>query len=318
MVKLGIIGLGKMGGYHASACKLIPSVNLIGVSDPNQEHWEKVKSTKVIKSKDYHEWIDFVDGVIIATPTDLHYPIAKEILSRGKHVLIEKPLTKQIEHAKELFDIAAQKKCALHIGHVERFNGAVQELKKIINKPYLIESYRMGPFASRVQNDTVILDLMIHDLDIILGIVNSPIKSISVVGRKIKSDKCDIAVVNIAFENGTLANIISSRASHIKKRTMSIHQKNEFIELNFTSQDISIHKHTSESVQVDHNQLQYKQEETVERLFVYKDNPLKLEIEHFARSIKSGKRLIDPEQDLSALKITLDLEKKVEEIISNG
>jgi predicted dehydrogenase len=318
MVKLGIIGLGKMGGYHASACNLIPSVSLIGVADPNPALWEKVKSTKVIKSKDYRDWIDLVDGVIIATPTDLHYPIAKEILSLGKHVLIEKPLTKQIDHAKELFDIAAQKKCALHIGHVERFNGAVQELKKIIHEPYLIESYRMGPFASRVQNDTVVLDLMIHDLDIILGIVNSPIKSISTVGNKIKSDKCDIAVVHIAFENGTLANIISSRASHIKKRTMSIHQQNEFIELNFTSQDISIHKHTSESVQVGHNQLQYKQEETVERLFVYKDNPLKLEIEHFASSIKSGKNLIDPEQDLSSLQITLDLEKKVEEIISNG
>jgi predicted dehydrogenase len=311
MVKIGIIGLGKMGGYHANACSIIPQIKLIGISDPCEDNWKKIRSTKVIKTKNYNDWIDSVDGVIIAVPTDLHFEIAKDCLTRNKHVLIEKPLTKSIEQAKELFEIAAKKQCALHIGHVERFNGAVQELKKIIHKPYLIESHRMGPFSPRVQNDTVILDLMIHDLDIILGMVNSPIKTINVIGNAVKSKKCDIGIVQIYFKNGTAANIVSSRASHIKKRIMTIHQKNAFIELNFTSQDISIHRHSSDSVKLGHNQLKYRQEETVDRLFVYKDNPLKLEIEHFIKSIKSGKNLIDPEQDLGALQIALQLEKAV-------
>ena len=311
MIKIGIIGLGKMGGYHASACSLLPSVSLVAVSDPTTENWKKIRSSKVLKTKHYSDWIDSVDGVIIAVPTDLHFPIAKECLEKGKHVLIEKPITKSLEQAKELFRIAKQKKVALHIGHVERFNGAVQELKKIVHEPYLIESHRMGPFAPRVQNDTVILDLMIHDLDIILGIVNSKVKTINAVGNTIKSDKCDIGIVQIAFENGTIANIVSSRASHIKKRTMSVHQKNSFIKLNFTTQDIAIHKHTSDSVKLGHSQLQYRQEETVERLFVYKDNPLKLEVEHFVKSIKSGKNLIDAEQDLNALSVTLQLEEIV-------
>lgn len=313
MVKLGIIGLGHMGGYHATACQLISGVNLVAVADPNIQNWEKVKNSKVIKSKDYSEWLDKVDAVIIATPTQFHYPIAKECLLKGKHVLVEKPLTKNIEQATELFKIAQEKNCALHIGHVERFNGAVQELKKIINNPYLIESCRIGPFAPRVQTDTVILDLMIHDLDIILNLVNSTVKKFSVIGSKIKSDLTDIAVVQISFENGVLASIISSRAAQIKQRTMSIHQADAFIKLDFTTQDISIHKNVTENVKIGSDQLKYSQEGMVERLFVYKDNPLKLEIEHFVKSVKSGKNLTNPKNDLVALDLTLKLEKLIQE-----
>ena len=314
MIKLGVVGLGHMGSYHASACMMIQNVELVGIADPNEKNWGRIKSSKVKKSKDFNDWIDLVDGIIIAVPTNLHFAIAKAALLKKKHILIEKPLTKSLSQAQELFDIAKQKKLTLHVGHVERFNGAVQELKKIIHSPYLIESHRIGPFSPRVQNDTVILDLMIHDLDIILNLVNLPIKKINIIGNKVKSKLSDIATVHIQFENGTIANIISSRVSHIKKRTMSIHQKNAFIQLDFTTQDIAIHRHTSTSINVGHNQLKYKQEETVERLFVYKENPLKLEIEYFAKAIKTGKYLIAPEQDLEALKLTFKIEKELEQI----
>lgn len=313
MVKLGIIGLGHMGGYHATACQLINGVNLVAVADPNIQNWEKIKNSKVIKAKNYSEWLDKVDAIIIATPTQFHYPIAKECLLKGKHVLVEKPLTKDIKQAAELFKIAQEKNCALHIGHVERFNGAVQELKKIINNPHLIESCRIGPFAPRVQTDTVILDLMIHDLDIILNLVNSPVKKFSIIGNKIKSDLTDVAIVQINFENGVLANIISSRAAQIKQRTMSIHQADAFIKLDFTTQDISIHRNTTDKFKIGSDQLKYSQEGIVERLFVYKDNPLKLEIENFVKSVKSGKNLTNPQNDLVALDLTLKLEKLIQE-----
>ena len=171
-VRLGIIGLGHMGGFHASVCKLIPDAHLVGVADTNEQHFAKVTQADVISSTDYTTWLADVDAVIIAVPTEHHYRIAKTCLQAGKHILLEKPLTKSIEQARELFTIAQQNNLALHAGHVERFNGAVQELKKIIHEPYLIESQRIGPFSSRVQNDTVVLDLMIHDLDIILGLVD--------------------------------------------------------------------------------------------------------------------------------------------------
>jgi len=311
MIKLGIIGLGHMGGFHASVCSSSPNVHLVGVADSHEPNLQKIKAATVIKSTDYTSWIDMVDGVIIAVPTQFHYEIAKDCLARGKHILLEKPLTKEIYQAEDLIMLAQKAGVALHVGHVERFNGAVQELKKIIDEPYFIESHRMGPFSPRVQKDSVVLDLMIHDLDIILNLVNAPVKTVNVEGKKVHTDSCDIAVVQLGFENGVIANIVSSRASQIKKRTMAIHQKNTFIQLDFTTQDISIHRHGSSSVQVGSDQLKYKQEATIEHLFVYKDNPLKLEVEHFAAAIKAGNNLVNPEQDLTALALTFEIERKL-------
>lgn len=309
MVKLGIIGLGHMGGYHASICQQSPLIELIGVADVNASNLEKIKIPTTIKTTNYQDWLDKVDGVIIAVPTEAHYPIAKDCLLNGKHILLEKPLTKTIAQAEELIKIAQQKKLALHVGHVERFNGTVQELKKIIDTPYLIESRRLGPFNPRVQKDSVILDLMIHDLDIVLNLVGSPIKNINAHGHKIFTQSCDFASVHIAFENGVIAHLVASRASQIKARTMIIHQKNAFISLDFTTQDLSIHRQGSSSIQIGSDQLKYKQEVLIERLFVHKENPLKQEVEFFATAIKNNSNLSNPEQDLPAFKASLEIER---------
>ena len=306
-----------MGGYHASVCQMIQNIELVGISDTNEQNLAKINnssssSDRVIKTKNFLDWIDLVDGVIIAVPTTFHFPIAKACLEKGKHILLEKPITRTIEQAKALFELAKQKDVALHTGHVERFNGAVQELKKLIHKPYLIECHRIGPFSPRVQNDTVVLDLMIHDLDIVSMLVNSPVKTVNVLGKTVHSSLSDIAIVQLEFENGTLANIISSRASHIKKRMMSIHQESAFLQLDFTTQDIFVHRHSSASVKVEHNQMKYRQEATVERLFVYKENPLKLEIDYFANAIRTGENKRDAQQDLDALELTLAIEKALE------
>jgi predicted dehydrogenase len=309
MIKLGVIGLGHMGGYHASVSNTLQSAQLVAIADPNEANWNKIKAATVIKSTDFMQWIDDVDGVIIAVPTGAHYEVAKECLKRGKHILLEKPLTYTFEQAQELVNLAQQKNCALHVGHIERFNGAIQELKKIINEPTLIECHRMGPFTTRVQKDSVVLDLMIHDIDLVLDIANSPVKSIQAQGTKVYTDSCDVASVQIAFQNGTIASIISSRASQIKMRTMAVHQKNEYILLDFTTQDLSIHRHASSSSQVGTDQLKYRQEGSIERVFVYKDNPLKLEIEHFVGAIKTGNHLVNPTQDLTALQVTFEIER---------
>ncbi|MFH1832412.1 MAG: Gfo/Idh/MocA family oxidoreductase [bacterium] len=311
MIKLGIIGLGRMGGYHASVCSQLNSINFFAVADPSEQAWDKVKKPDVLKSPDYTQWIDSVDAVIIALPTELHYPVAKDCLLRRKHVLVEKPLTKTIDQATELFSIADQNNVVLHVGHVERFNGAVQELKKILDTPYLIECHRMGPFDPRVQNDSVVLDLMIHDLDIVINMVNSPIKKLSAHGTKVHSQNCDIASVQLTFENGVIANIISSRASQIKKRTMAIHQQNEFILLDFATQDITIHRQANSSVQVGADQVKYKQASIIEHLFIYKDNPLKHEIEHFINAIKTQENMHNQEQDIVALKVVFEIEKQL-------
>jgi len=308
MVKLGIIGLGHMGAFHHSISQTIPNVELIGVSDPVIKNWSKVKSPKILKAKHYRKWLDIVDAVIIAVPTTLHYDIAKDCLLKGKHVLIEKPLTKNLAEAEELFDIAKKNKLALHVGHVERFNGAVQEIQKIVNEPYLIECQRIGSFSPRVQNDSVALDLMIHDLDLVLNLVDSPLKSMNMVGSKIKTDTGDLAVVQLKFENGVLANLTSSRVSQIKKRTMSIHQKDAFIQLDFTTQEIYIHSRATASVKVGSKQMKYKQEGNIKRLFVYNENPLKSEIENFIKAVKTGKKVRNATHDMKALEVALELE----------
>lgn len=307
MIKLGIVGLGHMGGYHAAIARHLPSAQLTAIADPHEEMWEKVQSKSCFFTKDYQELASKVDAVIIATPTNTHYKIARFFLENKIHVLIEKPLTPTKEEAEKLFDIADKNKCVFHVGHVERFNGALQELKKIIHNPYLIEAHRIGPFSSRVQDDSVVLDLMIHDIDLILGLVDSPVAHISTVGKNWCSPNTDIALVHIKFENGALANIVANRTAHIKKRTMQIHQEDSFINLNFSTQDISIHQHTKSEVMVGHNRLKYRQEERVDRLFVYKENPLKQEILYFLKAIKTRKNIMRAEQDLAALDLTLQI-----------
>jgi predicted dehydrogenase len=311
MTKIGVIGLGHMGGFHSSICATLPQATLTGVADLNPTNLDKVKKIGVAKSTDYNDWIEEVDGVIIALPTELHYKIDKECIIRGKHILLEKPLTKTSKEAEELFSLANQHNVTLHVGHVERFNGAIQELRKIVHEPFLIESHRMGPFNPRVAKDSVVLDLMIHDLDIILNMVNSPVINISAQGQAVYSDSCDIASVQLRFANGTIAHLTSSRASQIKRRTMAVHQKNEYLSMDFTTQDLTIHRHASSSVQLSADQLKYKQEGTVEQVFVYKDNPLKLEIEHFIKSITTGNNILNPREDLAALEITFAIEKEL-------
>jgi predicted dehydrogenase len=311
MIKLGVIGLGHMGAYHASVCATLPSATLVGVADINPDNLAKIKNPNVLCTTDYQEILPLVDAVIIALPTDLHYAAAKDALLAGVHVLIEKPLTRTIAQAEELFDLAAQKNLTLHVGHVERFNGALQELKKIINSPYLINMQRMGPFVPRVAQDSVVLDLMIHDLDLVLNLVPSKLEHFDVIGKKISSTNCDIAHVELVFANGTLATILSSRASQIKQRSMTIHQEKEFISLNFTTQDLAIHRSTSSSIQIGQDQLRYKQESLVEHVFVYKDNPLKLEIEHFAKAARNGSQQNKPVEDTAALRLTFAIEERL-------
>ncbi len=311
MIKLGIVGLGKMGGYHASIAATLGNVQLVAVADPHQSNLDKIPDLAVIKNNDFSAWLDHVDAVIIAVQTGKHYAVAKECLERGKHVLVEKPLTKTSAEATELFALAEKNNLALHVGHVERFNGAIQELKKIVTRPLFIECHRMGPFVPRAAKDSVVLDLMIHDVDLVLSLVNEKPVSITTHGSSVHSPLCDIASVQLTFPSGCIASIISSRASQIKKRTMAVHEKDAFFHLDFTTQDLVIHRQTSSSVQVGLDQLSYRQESLVEHVFVHKDNPLKQEIMHFMRAIETKNDMRNASQDIQALDIIVEIERQL-------
>lgn len=230
-------------------------------------------------------------------------------------MLVEKPITTNLEEAQKLFEIAERKNLVLHIGHVERFNGAVQELRKIADNPYLIESRRVGPFNPNFAKDSIILDLMIHDIDIIVNMVNAGVVEIQASGSKVYSDLPDYASVNLRFEGNTTAQIVVSRVTQKKDRLMSISQKDAFITLDYTSQDINIYRNAQSQHVFGNKELHYKNEYVLERLFVYKDNPLKQEVKHFINCINGTvNRVVTVAHELKSLKLALT----IDEMLMNG
>jgi len=308
-IKVGVIGVGRMGTYHVGILSELPEVELAAVVDIDS------KSRKIIEEnygtpgfENYKDIYGKVDAAVVAVPTGLHFPMAKDLLNAGIHVLLEKPCANNLDHARELFRIAEDKALTLHIGHVERFNGAVQELHKIVDSPIFVECRRMGPFTDRIKDDGVVLDIMIHDIDIILNLIQSKVTKIFVLGSSIFSTKDDLVNAQLEFENGCIANIIASRASQNQIRTLSITQKDSFVVLDYTDQEIYVHKQSSSEHKLSKDSLRYKQESHVERIFVHKDNPLKLELKHFLDCATNGSpRKVAIDNELYSLEVALNI-----------
>lgn len=211
-IRVGVVGIGHLGNYHLQKYKLLPDVEIVGVADALHERSRKAAVLYGCKAfTDHRELIGNVDAVSIAVPTQFHHSVAKDFLAAGIHVLLEKPMTVTLEEADDLIDTAREKNVILQIGFVERFNPAVTALGQVIEKPMFIESHRLHPFIERGTDVDVVLDLMIHDLDIILHFVKSPVKNVEAVGVSVLSDKVDISNVRMVFENGCVANITASR-----------------------------------------------------------------------------------------------------------
>jgi predicted dehydrogenase len=308
-----------MGRYHVGVLAELPQVELVGIVDIDRERIQSLAETyNTAGLTDYRDLLGEVDVVSIAVPTALHSEVAREFLDAGVHVLIEKPLAPTLGEAEELFEVADQRGVMLHVGHVERFNGAVQELKNIVRDPILIECRRMGPFQTRVIDDGVVLDLMIHDLDIVLNLVGSRAHRISAVGAAVFSDVEDVANVQLWFDNGCLATITASRATQEKIRTLAVTQREEYILLNYTDQDIRIYRQGSSEHRLGRGELRYKQEALIERIFVHKDNPLKLEIRHLLDcATHQATRMVSAEDELYSLQVTLEIIEMIRKDLSH-
>lgn len=308
-LRVGVVGVGHMGRYHVGLYSELFDVDLVGVADINHGRAHTIaEQYNTAAYTNYHDLIDQVDAVSIAVPTSLHYPVARDFLDAGVHVLLEKPIAHTMDEARGLFDLAESKNMVLHIGHVERFNGAVQELKKIVHEPLMIESRRLGPSVPRIKDDGVVLDLMIHDIDIVLGLVSSPIQRIQALGRSVYTGKEDLANVQLCFQNGCIATLLASRTTEVKVRTMAITQPGAYILLDYTDQDIRVHRQATSEHVVARGTLRYKQESFIERIFVHKDNPLKLEIKNFIDStIHQVSRVPTVAEELHSLQVALQV-----------
>lgn len=231
-MKIGVLGTGHLGKIHIKCIKLIPEYDFVAIYDPIQATREKVaKELDVIAYDSVEDLIDAVDVVDIVTPTTYHFELAKLAIEKGKHVFIEKPVTNTVEEAEILLQLAKENQVKVQVGHVERFNPALQAIENITLNPMFIEVHRLATFNPRGTDVSVVLDLMIHDLDIILHFVKSPVKSVHASGVSIVSSKPDIANVRLEFENGCVANVTSSRLSLKQMRKVRLFQKDAYISM---------------------------------------------------------------------------------------
>lgn len=242
-LKCAVIGVGYLGRFHAQKYKMLPNIELVAVCDVNQANSDAVaQELSVDAYYDYRQLFGKVDAVSIAATTNKHYDIAKDCIEQGIHVLIEKPITETVKQADALISLAEKHNIKLQVGHLERFNSARLALEEYLDKPLFIESQRLAPFNPRGTDVNVILDLMIHDIDIIQAIVKSPITHIDAQGSPILSQAIDIANARITFENQCIANITASRISFKTERKTRIFQPNSYISIDFQNKQFALFK----------------------------------------------------------------------------
>lgn len=248
-IRTAVIGVGYLGRFHAQKYAALEAAELVAVVDPNPDAAANVaEECKTHAVSDYRELMGKVDAVSIVVPTQLHYQVAKEFLENGIHVLLEKPITVTVAEADELIDIAKRNNLVLQVGHLERFNSAVLALDGVLNQPSFIESHRLAPFNPRGADVNVVLDLMIHDIDIIQNLVRSPITAIDAKGVSVLTDEDDIANARITFDNGCVANVTASRVSMKPQRKMRIFQPDAYISIDFQDKILSVHRKGSKEM----------------------------------------------------------------------
>jgi len=239
-IKAGVIGVGYLGRHHARIYSGIEGVTLVGVADCNEEAAREVSKAYNCKAfADYRDLFDSCDLFSIVTPTVTHHQIALDCLRAGKDILVEKPIAETLEEAKDIAEEAEKRQAVVQVGHLERYNPALLAALEFIVKPQFIESERVSPFLGRGTDVDITLDLMIHDIDIVIGMVKSKAVDIRAVGSSVITDKLDVAKVWVEFENGCAALLTASRLASEKSRKLRIHQKDSYVFIDYIKQEVT-------------------------------------------------------------------------------
>jgi len=278
-LRIGVVGLGRLGSIHSQIYSKLKNVGLVGICDIDKDTASSVGSALGVQwFTDYRRLLEKdIDAVSIVTPTYLHHRIAKFFLNNGVHCLIEKPITKALREASELVRLAKEKGLILQVGHVERFNSAVQAIERLLPRPRFIEVHRLGPFTPRVKDVGVVLDLMIHDIDIVLGLTKSKIQDIQAVGMKILTRHEDIANARLRFKNGTVCDLTASRVTDDTLRKIRIFQKDCYISLDYVKQEAVISRKIKNKI-------------VSKKIDIKKERPLTKELASFVNCVLNNKR----------------------------
>jgi predicted dehydrogenase len=300
-LRAGVAGSGSMGRNHARCYSLIQEVELAAVYDADLKRAQAVAEEFGAKAVDSLEALaEACDLASVAVPTIAHLEVGGELMRRGLHVLMEKPIAPSVEEAKQLVELAEEHDRILQIGHIERFNPVMRELEAKLNHPKFIESHRLSPFPNRSIDIGVVLDLMIHDLEIILHLVKSPVASIDAVGVPVLMKSEDIANARLRFENGCVANVTASRISPERLRKIRVFQDDGYLSLDYQEQSGEMFWKEGGAIQ----------KATVK---VEKDEPLKLELAAFVESVQEGKTpAVTGKQGADALAIALEITRQIE------
>ena len=240
-MRTAVIGVGYLGRFHAQKYASLPDSTLVGVADPSEKARSAVGAELGVPAHaDYRELLGKVDAVSIVTPTPSHFETAKAFLDAGAHVLVEKPMTVTVTEAESLIGVARRAKRVLQVGHLERFNSAVQAVQPVLGVPRFIESARLAPFKQRGTDVNVVLDLMIHDIDLILSIVRSPVVSVDAIGSSVFSGEIDIANARLRFANGCVANATASRVSLKTERKLRLFQDDAYISIDLQQKILTV------------------------------------------------------------------------------
>jgi predicted dehydrogenase len=306
-LRTAVVGVGYLGAFHAEKYAMLPNSELVAVVDIDLERAESVAVRLGTKAFTNHrDILEMVDAVSVSVPTQYHFEVAKDFLQQGIGILLEKPITTTLEEADELIRMARETGAVLQVGHLERFNPVVMALVGILKEPRFIESIRIAPFKPRGTDVNVVLDLMIHDIDIIQNLINSPIVRIDSIGAPVFTEEEDIANARIQFENGCVANVTASRISLKSERRMRIFQSDAYITLDFQNKKIAVFRKGEgeifpgiPNVAIDQRQLE-------------QGDVLKTEIESFLESVANGtKPVVTGEDGRRALETALLINKKL-------
>ncbi len=298
-IRTAVIGVGYFGRFHARHYAANPDAELVAVVDEDMARAEEVAQEFGAEPfGDYRALAGKVDAASIAVPTSMHAGVARELVEAGIHLLVEKPITDNVEDGEALVDLAAEKGCVLQVGHIERYSAAFRALSEKITRPLFIESYRISPWNERANEVDVVLDLMIHDIDIIQGLVASPVTSVHAVGAPVVNPTEDLANARIVFENGCVANVTASRISIKTERTMRIFQQQSYVVCDFGKGRISSYTHDPDSKATGIAAIKF---DTVD---IPKEDSLGNEIADFLECIRSGRTpMVDGRAGVEALRV---------------
>ena len=316
-VRVGVIGIGNMGWHHARVLSLLRDAELVGVADPDEARGRlAVEQFDCRWFPTYEDLLGEVEAVCIAVPTLLHHRVGMTCLQAGVHVLIEKPIAATQEEAADLIGAAESAGRLLQVGHIERFNPAFRELLRVVanEEVVVLEARRHSPNADRANDVSVVLDLMIHDIDLVLELAASPVVRLAAAGGRSSDGPIDYVNATLGFANGVVASLTASKMAHRKIRSLSAHCRSSLMETDFLNRNLRIHRRSHESVSADHGELLYRNDGFIEEVSTTSIEPLYAELEHFLQCVRGRETpAVDGLQASRALQLADLIERCVEQ-----